>query len=239
MDHFPKDFLAEKVQLDVYKNKTQKFKADLKALRRLIVDAFSDDEIGHVTYDFTSNCTREDMKMAYKQIKVELEKRGFKVHGRIDEPRIELLIASRHLSKTNQKWSAFASGTASNTRSSSPSPSSSSAIFDDLESVKEPVKARRKSSIVQPPIPVLSFKGVQVMTPTGSRPASTEDHKELDSSSSALMDPETSHREGSVDHEDISSLFDKSISLELIKRQAVTSATKNKKNKKKKGGGKT
>lgn len=229
MDHFPKDFLAEKVQLDVYKNKTQKFKADLKALRRLIVDAFSDDEIGHVTYDFTSNCTREDMKMAYKQIKVELEKRGFKVHGRIDEPRIELLIASRHLSKTNQKWSAFASGTASNTRSSSPSPSSSSAIFDDLESVKEPVKPRRKSSVVQPPIPTLSFKGVQVMTPTGSRPASTEDHKELDSS--GLMDPETSHREGLVEHEDISSLFDKSVSLELIKRQAVTSATKKRKKK--------
>lgn len=231
MDHFPSDFVAEKVQLDVFKNKTQKFKADLKALRRLIVDAFVENEIGHVVYEFKSNCCRDDMKMAYKQIKAELEKRGFKVHGRIDEPTIELLIASRHLSKTDTRWSWFASGgTASNTRSSSPSSMSmSSEVFDELERVKEPTRKlqRRKSSV-----PPLRLTGVPVMTPTGSRPASTEDHKDVDGS--MLMDAETSHREGAADNNndnDISSLFDKSVTLDLVKRQAITSASKHKRKK--------
>lgn len=223
MEKFPKDFCAVKILVDIGKNKTEQFRKDLKAWRRLIFDEFStaSDPFVYIEYYFQSDCSYDDKKFAYRKIKQELEKRGFTIHGSVQDKCVKMLISSSATNVHDKKWKLlmnkimgrrFSRPSKSSTRTNSPTPSATSDLFD---AIVEP-RPKRLSKV-----PDLDLSNVDLSG------GSLADEKILDKSH--LMDDV----DDEDDSTDISDLLDKSLHVDMMKKKKAMDDGITKKYKKK------
>lgn len=106
MDSFPETFVATKVNIDVAMNRGKKIEHDIKILRKKIYSSFQGvtDFYVPISHEFQCDCSPEEKKNCYTQIKDELEERGFVVKGNIVGNTIHLLIASNQPRSNDSRW---------------------------------------------------------------------------------------------------------------------------------------